>query len=288
MKTRTGGFSIGWRNRELSWEETLEDALAFGARNGLAVIDLKNPTLEAVRETRERGLQIGSVDLPNWQGMTSADAQRRKEAIEENCAYVQSLAAVDVEHFFVCMLPEDPELPRKENFERLVESYTELGKVMESCGADLVIEGWPGRGCLVSTPESYRLLLEQTPESIGVNYDPSHLVRMGIDPIRFLKEFLPRVYHCHGKDCWIDPERLYEHGTEVEPVHGEKPPYAGYHWRYTIPGHGMTPWIPVMELLRDGGYAGAICIELEDVHFNETPELQMKGVVEAARFLSEC
>jgi sugar phosphate isomerase/epimerase len=44
------------------------------------------------------------------------------------------------------------------------------------------------------TPETYRATVRECASPLhSINYDPSHLLRMGIDPIRFLKEFAPRV-----------------------------------------------------------------------------------------------
>ena len=59
--------------------------------------------------------------------------------------------------------------------------------------------------------------------AFGVNYDPSHLMRMNIDPLRFLYEFGNRVYHVHGKDTeWLS-DNLYDYGSE-QPATFAKPP----------------------------------------------------------------
>lgn len=288
MKTKTGSFPIGWRNRELSWEDSLEKALAFGKKHDLWVVDLKSATPEALETCEEAGFTLGSVDLPNWKGMIAKDPVTRDAALKENRAFVREIGSQGVQNFFVVMLPEDPSLSRTTNFELMVDSYQKLGETLDEVGSTLVIEGWPGAGSLVTTPETYRALLENTPDCIGVNYDPSHLVRMGIDPIRFLSEFLPRTYHAHGKDALVDPERLYEYGSEVEALNGEKPAHGGFHWRYTIPGYGHTPWITVLEILKEGGYQGAISIEFEDSHFLDSPEREQDGVIQAAHFLAGC
>lgn len=288
MHTKTGSFPIGWRNRELSWEDTLEKTLEFGQANDLRVVDLKTASVDILKTCRDAGFHLGSVDLPNWKGLIAKDPTIRESALKENREFVREIGSLGVSNFFVAMLPEDPTQPRQTNFELMVDSYQKLADTLEAVDSKLVIEGWPGAGCLVTTPETYRALLEKTPDCIGVNYDPSHLVRMGIDPIRFLREFLPRTYHCHGKDAFIDPERLYEYGSEVEALEGEKPMYGGFHWRYTIPGHGHTPWITVFKILEEGGYQGAISIEFEDSHFLGSPEREQEGVIQAARFLAEC
>ncbi|MCB0185472.1 MAG: sugar phosphate isomerase/epimerase, partial [Caldilineaceae bacterium] len=139
--------------------------------------------------------------------------------------------------YFGVMMPEDPSLPRAETFGYMVESWRELAKVMEANNARYVIEGWPGPGALCCTPETYRAFFEAVPSpAMGVNYDPSHLLRMGINPVRFLKEFVGRVYHVHGKDTEILADNVYEYGTEQPATFVKAKPFGGYAWRYTIPG----------------------------------------------------
>ncbi len=55
-------------------------------------------------------------------------------------------------------------------------------------------------------------------EASAVNFDPSHLIRMGIDPVRFVEEFAPRIAHVHGKYTEILTDRLYDLGTEQQPT----------------------------------------------------------------------
>jgi sugar phosphate isomerase/epimerase len=167
------------------------------------------------------------------------------------------------------MLPEKQELPRAKNFDFLVAGFSELAPVLEKADARIVIEGWPGPGALCCTPETLRALFERIPSpSMGINYDPSHLVRMGIDPLRFLREFASRVHHMHAKDTELLPERLYLLGSEQPATFTPGVHWGGNHWRYTIPGHGVVPWSEVLRILADAGYKGCISVELEDVNFN--------------------
>lgn len=38
-------------------------------------------------------------------------------------------------------------------------------------------------------------------EEFGFNFDPSHLIWQGVDPVEFLREFPNRIYHVHMKDA---------------------------------------------------------------------------------------
>src|SRR6185503_17395111 len=103
MKTRTGNFPLGFRLRDSSdWEKELAGAIAWAQTNSLEVIDLKDgdPSSQAVIEA---GLRVGSVDLPEWQGMISPDKGKRAEAVAQNAAYVRACAVFGPMNHFVVM-----------------------------------------------------------------------------------------------------------------------------------------------------------------------------------------
>jgi len=187
------------------------------------------------------------------------------------------------------MLPEDPGAPPREVFDAMVSSYTELAPVLEAHKAKIVIEGWPGPGALCCTPESYRAFFEACPSpALGVNYDPSHLIRMGIDPLRFLEEFMGRVYHVHAKDTELFDDERYEYGTEQKPLFGASPRFGGPFWRYTLPGHGVMRWKKAFGMLQPAGYSGCVSVELEDCHFSGRQETEQAGLIASSRFLQSC
>ncbi len=289
MQTRTGGFPIGFRRGWMDWQKDLGALLAWAKSHGLGCIDLGKDGDANGRAVIDAGLRIGSVDLANWQGMISPDRGKRSSAVEQNAAYVAACAAFGPMRHFLVMLPEEPGRARQENFAWMVESFGELAPTLERHNARLVIEGWPGPGALCCTPEGLRALFSAVPSpSLGVNYDPSHLIRMQIDPLRFLHEFADRVYHVHGKDTELLGENLYDFGSEQPPTFAAPRPFSAMHWRYTIPGHGVTRWTEVFRILQNHGYAGAVSIELEDADFWGTPELEQAGILEGARYLTGC
>ena len=69
---------------------------------------------------------------------------------------------------------------------------------------------------------------------------------------------------------------------------GTKYKYGSMHWRYTIPGHGVSDWIQILKILNDNGYDGCISIELEDHFFDDTEADQKLGVLQGAKFLTGC
>ena len=289
MNTRTGNFPIGWRRVRFAWERDLEGMIAWARANDLNVIDLAPYNLDDTAALSEAGFRIGSVDFPVFHPLVSADRAERADAVALCAETIRKLSPLGAKNYFIVVLPKDPSLPRTENFGYAVESFGELAPTLEECGSHIVIEGWPGPGSVVCTPETYGALFREVPSpAMGVNYDPSHLLRMGIDPMRFLREFVGRVYHVHGKDCMIMAENLYQYGHEQDATFAKPFAYGSYQWRYTIPGHGLSDWIEICTILRDNDYKGAISVELEDHYFNVTDEATQLGVLQGVRFLAGC
>ena len=283
--TRTGGFPIGFRRGGWGWQSDLPTAIEWAKTHGFGVMDL-SVTASDIKTVQAAGLRVGSVDMINWSGLSSPDAAKRAVAVAEISEYV---ADCGPQNYFAVMIPEDASRPRAENFAYLISGLQSISAPLEAAGGRLVIEGWPGSGSLICTPETFRAVSQACPSpAIGINYDPSHLVRMGIDPIRFLKEFSGRVGHVHGKDTLILADDLYNYGHELPSVYKKDPFCGSSAWRYTVPGHGSTPWTEVCAILAASGYKGAISIELEDSDYHGTDELEQQGILDAAKFLAGC
>lgn len=289
-KTATGNFPIGFRYTPLSeWSHDLAGLIAWAGENDFGALDIKGGA-EQISAVTKAGLRVGSVDLPEWQGMLSLDADKRKDAVARNRDHIETWAAAgEPLNYFVVMLPEDPNAPPQEVFTAMAESYGELAEVLEAHNAKIVIEGWPGPGALCCTPESYRAFFDACPSlAMGVNYDPSHLLRMGIDPLRFLDEFIGRVYHVHAKDTEIFDALQYEYGTEQKPLFAPPPRFGGSFWRYTIPGHGVMRWKQAFAKLAEAGYGGCVSVELEDHFFNGQEDTEKAGLLASRHFLASC
>ena len=288
FNTRTGNFPIGFRRGGGDWQKDISILASWARDNGLGAIDLGRDT-DDIAKVKAAGLKVGSIDLLAWQPLFGADKTARDAAVEKNKEYIARAADAGAHNFFLVVLPADPKLPRAENLDYAIDGLGALAETLEAHDSQVVIEGWPGAGALCCTPESYRALFEAVPsKSMGINYDPSHLVRMGIDPIRFLNEFVARVHHVHGKDCEMLNEDLYEYGWEQPATFKKSPRHGSAAWRYTIPGHGNSNWGEICRILSENSYDGAICIELEDSNFDGSEAAEKAGFIAGAQFLSAC
>jgi sugar phosphate isomerase/epimerase len=131
--------------------------------------------------------------------------------------------------------------------------------VIENC----VMEGWhpdgyPGN--LAYSPELWEWMF-----SLGLylNFDPSHLVWMGIDPVAALAPHIDRVAHAQAKDIEVFPERRNRYGFPGKAVARPDPWDVGW-WRYRVPGLGQIDWTRLVDTLYEGGFAGVLSVEHED------------------------
>lgn len=131
--------------------------------------------------------------------------------------------------------------------------------VIENC----VMEGWhpdgyPGN--LAYSPELWEWMF-----SLGLylNYDPSHLVWMGIDPVAALRPYVDRVAHAQAKDIELFPSARDRYGYPGRAVVRPDPWDTGW-WRYRVPGLGQVDWTRVVDTLYEGGFDGVLSVEHED------------------------
>jgi sugar phosphate isomerase/epimerase len=291
MQTRTGNFPIGVRRGWSDWQKKGQRSfLAWVKENGFDVVDLMNVTREDLSAVREAGLKIGSVDLLDFGKIMSSDQGVRRDVIARNVAYVKDLAAAGAKVFFTCVLTGEPTKPRGENYKLAVECFAPIAHAADEAGGTIAIEGYPGGppdyAALCCTPETLRAFVRDIgARSIGVNYDPSHLIRLGVDHIRFLREFVDRVWHVHAKDTELIDDALYELGRYQGSAFAKPRGFGEHVWRYTIPGHGTARWPQIFSILKESGYRGAVSVELEDENFNGTEAGEKAGFLNSLAFL---
>jgi sugar phosphate isomerase/epimerase len=290
MPTRTANFPIAFRRLGSDWNKDLPALLAWAKHSGFEAIDLSVASAEETSAVRSAGLRLGTVDLIEMGKLLVNDPGERRDRIARNVAYVKQLAAAGAKIFFTVLIPDDPTRKRPESYKLAVETFAPLAQAAADAGVMIAIEGWPGPApyfqSLCCTPESCRAFIRDTnPKSVGINYDPSHLVRLGVDPVRFLREFLPHIPHVHAKDTELFPDAIYELGLYQDSI--AKPPhrYGAHAWRYTIPGHGQAPWHQILTTLRHHGYPGLLSVELEDENFYGTETAEKAGLLHSLTFL---
>ena len=95
--------------------------------------------------------------------------------------------------------------------------------------------------------------------TLGINFDPSHLVWQGVDELAFLHDFADRVYHVHMKDVKMNRSgRAGILGSHLE--FGD----TRRGWNFVSIGHGDVDFDGIIRELNEMGYEGPLSIEWED------------------------
>lgn len=146
--------------------------------------------------------------------------------------------------------------------EVLVPYWKDLVKFSAAHGVDKIgLEMHPGF-CVYNT-ESLLKLREAVGSQIGANFDPSHLIWQGMDPVMSIRKLGDAIFHVHAKDTKID-----KYNTAVNGVLDNKP-YSdeiNRSWIFRTIGYGNDAayWKEIISALRLVGYDWAVSIEHED------------------------
>jgi len=184
-----------------------------------------------------------------------------------------------------------------ESLEEFANVFGELVAYAKKRGVSLMIEncpmvGWqqddPNRpGQIAYSPEIWEEMFKLIPdENFGLNYDPSHMYWMGIDPYVFVSKFKDRIFHTHAKDTEILNDNLSYYGIFGSQLSKEKGHGGGW-WRYRLPGFGEIDWALFIRTLYDNGYDGVLSIEHEDPVFEGSRDLVERGLILGYRHLKQ-
>jgi sugar phosphate isomerase/epimerase len=148
-------------------------------------------------------------------------------------------------------------------------------------------EPWPEGPNIATGPVGYDSLFTAFGDSpyVGLQYDPSHLVRQFMDEIQTARDFADKIYDVHLKDTEILWPILRK--TGIHPVS------EAQWWRYRLPGFGSINWPAFFTVLMDAGYQGAMNIEHEDPAYgypfqgDQFPSAYMTGFRMAHAYLRQ-
>ncbi len=98
---------------------------------------------------------------------------------------------------------------------------------------------------------------------IGANFDPSHLIWQGMDPVAAIRELKGAIYHVHAKDTKIDAYNTAKNGV-LDTKHYSDELNRAWIFRTVGYGNGETYWRDMISNLRLCGYDKVLSIEHED------------------------
>ncbi len=217
----------------------------------------------------------------------SPNEEERSTAIShlKNLIKAAELLNVEVVNTFI---GRDWRKNLEENWILFKEIWPPIIKLAEDHGIKVAIENcpmlfsedeWPGGKNLAHSPSIWKRMFEEIPsDSFGLNFDPSHLVWLGIDYRKAIREFASKIFHVHAKDVRIDPDKLYEVGYLAYPLQYHTP---------KLPGLGDVNWSMFFSELSDTGYDGPVCIEVEDRAYEKSLETRKSSLTQSGRFLKQ-
>ena len=163
--------------------------------------------------------------------------------------------------------------------EVLIPYWKKTAEFAKSHGVNkIAFEMHPGF-CVYNT-DTLKKLRAEVGDVIGANFDPSHLIWQGMDPVRAIKELGEAIYHFHAKDTRVDKYNTAKSGVLSVSHYGNESTRP-WIFRTVGYGNGEETWRDIASALRLVGYDKVMSIEHEDSLM--TP---IEGLTKAAKFLN--
>jgi sugar phosphate isomerase/epimerase len=274
----------GFESLEIAcWPRSTGPARRYAGTSHIDVGDLSEARAsEIVDEVASHGLTISGLGF--YPNPMHTDAEVRDAAIAHQKLVIEAAARMRVP-FFNTFMGGDSSLHVDANWERALEIWPPIVEHAKAHGVRITIENcpmifshdeWPAGNNIAWSPYIWRRIIETWGDTIGLNYDPSHLVWLMIDQERFIREFGPHIWHVQAKDVEINRDGLYERGSLS----------SGIGWQIPrLPGLGEADWGRIFAALWRAGYDGDVAIEHEDRDFEGSDELVKRGFLLARDIL---
>jgi sugar phosphate isomerase/epimerase len=146
-----------------------------------------------------------------------------------------------------------------DGFKLLAERFNPILDVFGECGVKFALEVHPTEIAFDLYTAERALDALNYREEFGFNFDPSHLIWQGVDPVEFIRAFPDRIYHVHMKDAIVTLNGrsgiLASHLNFGDPHRG---------WDFRSLGHGGVNFEEIIRALNAAGYSGPLSVEWED------------------------
>jgi sugar phosphate isomerase/epimerase len=146
-----------------------------------------------------------------------------------------------------------------DGYKQFADRWNPILDVFGQCGVKFALEVHPTEIAFDIYSAQRALEAVGNREEFGFNFDPSHLLWQGVDPVEFIRAFPDRIYHVHVKDAIT----LLNGRTGILSSHlnfGD--PRRG--WDFRSPGRGTVNFEEIIRALNQTGYNGPLSVEWED------------------------
>ncbi len=154
--------------------------------------------------------------------------------------------------------PTPPEMV-EDGFRRIHELWTPIFDVFDEHNIKFALEVHPTEIAFDVYTTKKLLEVFKGRLTLGLNFDPSHLVWQGIDPALFIRAFPDRIYHVHMKDVAVTLDGRAS-------ILGSFLPFGDVRrgWNFRSLGHGDVDFEAVIRELNSIEYGGPLSVEWED------------------------
>lgn len=191
---------------------------------------------------RDAGLSIPAMSV-NFYFFAKDEAERQR-GLSHVGAMIDRAAAIGVDYVHLCSGRPSPEHTEAEMFPLFVKTLRAVLEKARDAGVRVGLEScapqmYPQCGRYLELAEALK------PLELAVNFDPSHFVAIGEDPVEAVHRLAGLIRHVHIKDA-----------------KGRLPDFS-----FPPLGEGEVDFPRLIAALREIGYDGALTIEYEANYF---------------------
>jgi len=242
------------------------------------MLESESARREFLARLRDHGIALSALNC-SGNPVHPGEHGRRHREVTEKTIKLASLLGVER----VVMMSGCPGGPGDANANWVTTSWpAEMQTILHYQWEEVLIPYWRGlvtyanglgirKLCLelhghqnVYSVETFQRLRNAVGDTVGVNFDPSHLMWMGADPLKAIAALDGAIYHVHAKDTRIDPGIAGLNGRIEFKTNDRASERA---WNYVTLGLGRDEawWRNFCAALRAVGYDDVLSIEHEDV-----------------------
>jgi sugar phosphate isomerase/epimerase len=257
-----------------------------------ALLDSETERQTFVGKVRAAGLEISALNCSGNQLAPGASGQAHDSVVRKTMQLASKIGVKRIvmmsglpaapgdsyANWITVVWPEETRHILKYQWEEVAIPYwRDLAKYAADLGIEKICIELHGHQ-LAYNVETMLRLRDAAGSIVGCNFDPSHMMWMGGDPLAAIRPLGDAIYHVHAKDTRVDPQNA----ALTTRLETKASPPSARAWNYVTLGygHGELWWRDFVLLLRQVGYNDVLSIEHEDASMSP-----LEGVKKTISFL---
>lgn len=257
------------------------------------MVESERARREFIAKVRDHGLEISALNCSGNQ-LAPGEAGKAHESVVRKTFQLANLMGINrvvmmsglpagpgdthPNWIIVAWPPEASQLLNWQWDEVAIPYWRDLAAYGRNLGIDRICIELHGHQLVYNT-ETLLKLREAVGETVGANFDPSHMMWMGGEPLTAIRQLGEAIFYVHAKDTRIDRANSDPNGLLETKPNARVMERA---WNYVTLGygHGESWWRDFVTLLAQVGYDDVLSIEHEDMSMSP-----LEGVRKSVEFL---